>query len=155
KTGTEFAWDGVSSEWKFKLLDPVADALGVALYAELTLSDHEFEAEAKVILDKRVGNFLFAFNAIFEDELAWFHGGSENEIHLEGDLAAAYFVTPTLSLGLELRNDNLFTDKGLEHSALFLGPVIAYSRASWWVALAVLPQLPALKGASYKGLDLD
>src|SRR4029077_15822299 len=29
-------FDGVSSEWKYKLLDPVADPVGLALYQEYT-----------------------------------------------------------------------------------------------------------------------
>src|SRR4051812_33373099 len=46
------SYQGVSSEWKYKLLDPVADALGLALYGELLGSTDEFEFEGKVILDK-------------------------------------------------------------------------------------------------------
>src|SRR5690349_6068799 len=34
---------GVSSEWKYKLSDPVADKIGSALYGELTLGTDEME----------------------------------------------------------------------------------------------------------------
>lgn len=147
-TETEFEFAGVSSEWKYKLLDPVADALGLALYGEVTGSTDELELEAKLITDKRVGNVLFAANLVAENEWGFGAGETGREFALEADLGLSYFLTTKLSFGLELRNHNEIPEgKGWEHSALFLGPVVSYAEESWWVALAVLPQLPALDGA--------
>src|SRR5207249_2601297 len=39
----EFEWQGISSEWKYKMTDPVADKIGSALYSELTLGTDEVE----------------------------------------------------------------------------------------------------------------
>jgi hypothetical protein len=42
-----------------------------------------------------------------------------------------------------------------EHSALFLGPTLAYSAKSWWMTFTVLPQVHALHAPGDRGLVLD
>jgi hypothetical protein len=142
---TEFA--GISSEWKYKLTDPVADPLGFALYGEVTASTNELELEAKLIFDKKVGdNVLLAANIVPEYEFEFEAGETETELVLEIDLAATYFFAQNWAIGLELRNHNEFPEaEEWEHSALFFGPTLGYFTQSWWVAATFLPQLPALK----------
>ena len=146
---------GVSSEWKLKLLDPVADAVGLGLYAELTASTNELEVEGKVLLDKRIGDFLFAFNAVIEHE--WEREAAnetKRELILEADLALAFFLTPNLSVGVEVRDHNeIPSGEGFEHSALFAGPVLSFAQANWWTTLALMPQLAAF-GEGGTQLDL-
>jgi hypothetical protein len=151
-----FAFDGVSSEWKYKVTDPVANALGFAVYAEITGSTDELELEGKLIFDKMIGRLLLAANLIGEYEMELVRTGAaamvDKAVEAEIDLACAFFVRPNVALGLELRNANEIKDGEWEHSALFLGPVVAYATPSWWVALTLMPQLPALKnegGGSY------
>lgn len=152
---TELGFGGVSSEWKLKLLDPVADAVGLGLYLEVTGATNELELEGKVLVDKRIGNVLLAFNAVVEQE--WeFETANETkrELVLEADLAAAYFVLPSLSIGLELRQHTEFVGgEGHEHSALFAGPVIAYAQRDWWTAVSFMPQLGSF-GEGGMSLDL-
>jgi len=150
-TESQFKWEGVSNEWKWKLSDPVADPLGFALYGELTYSTEAFELEAKTLFDKKIGNLLLAANLVAEGE---FEDGADEteleEIELEADLGASYAVTPHFSVGLELRNQNEIAKEAggeemeWENSALFLGPNVSYATDNWWVTLSVLPQLPAL-----------
>ena len=140
---TEFG--GVSSEWKWKLMDPVADAVGLALYGELLGATDEFEAEGKLIIDKQVGDLLLAGNLVLANEWEMEADETETEQEVELDLAATWFLRPGLSAGLELRNHNEVVEGEWEHSALFLGPVIAYATDGWWAAVTILPQLPALK----------
>src|SRR5262245_41793775 len=102
---TEFEHGG-SWEWKYKLLDPVADPLGLALYLEGGFTSTEVELETKLILDKRVGNFLFALNAVGEYEWNSSSGTTKQEKLFEFDAGAVYFFTPVFSAGLELRNQN-------------------------------------------------
>ncbi|RMD98575.1 MAG: hypothetical protein D6812_13175, partial [Deltaproteobacteria bacterium] len=144
---TEFEWDGVSWEWKLKVLDPVADPIGLGLYFEPGIAPGEAEIEAKLILDKRIGDVYTAFNAVFEHEWEFEEQGeTEREIVGEFDLGVTYFMTPALSLGIEVRNHNEFpAGEGFEHSALFAGPAVSYATSDWWATLTVLPQLPALK----------
>jgi Family of unknown function (DUF6662) len=152
----EFEWGGVSNEWKYKLLDPVADPVGMALYFEWGVSPTEAELEFKLILDKRAGDVLVAFNAVVEPEWEYEPEETEREINFEFDLAGAYLFSPSFSLGAEMRNHNAWVpDVGHEYSALFLGPVASYAAESWWASLTVLPQIAKLKGsAADEGNDL-
>jgi hypothetical protein len=156
--GNEFEWQGISSEWKWKLSDPVADPLGFALYGEVSYGTKEFELEAKTLFDKKIGNLLLAANLVAEGE---FETGPD-ETELEADLGASFAITPHFSAGLELRNHNEIAEESgseemeWEHSALFLGPNLSYATENWWVTLSVLPQLPALmkeEGGSMFVLD--
>ncbi|MCC6750415.1 MAG: hypothetical protein IT371_22315 [Deltaproteobacteria bacterium] len=151
-----FNFGGVSSEWKYKLLDPVAHPLGLALYFETTLAPHELELEGKLILDKRLGRFLVAFNTIVEYE--WNFESkkeTEKELVLEFTLGLGFYITHALFAGLEVRNHNEFVaGHGFEHSSLFAGPTVSYAGKRWWVATTVLPQLPALKKDATHGSGL-
>ncbi len=60
----KYEFRGVSSEWKWQWSDPTADAVGSALYGEITWMPHEVELEAKVILDKWIGPVLLAYNLV-------------------------------------------------------------------------------------------
>jgi hypothetical protein len=147
---------GISSEWKLKLSDPVADRAGVALYGELSAGPSEMEVEAKLILDKRVGRLLGAINLVAEQEWEFEEEGTERETALEVDAAACWFLTPRLTAGLELRSHTVLPPGDEEtRSALFLGPTVSYAREGWWVAASVLPQIRALAGASDGHLDLE
>ena len=147
--------EGISSEWKLKLSDPVADRAGVALYGELGAGPSDVELEAKLILDRRVGRLLGALNLSAEREWAFDEPATRRETALELDAAACWFLTPRLTAGLELRSHTL-VPSGPEptRSALFLGPTVSYARQGWWAAASVLPQLRALRGASDGHLDL-
>ncbi len=139
-------FDGISNEWKYKLMDPVADAFGLALYGELGLRPDELELETKLILDKRMGPVLLAANLVLENGLEFETEKTEGELAVEVVGGASYFFTPRLSLGLEVRNTNLFPGyEAWEFSALHAGPVVSYTSDTWWVSFTVLPQLPALK----------
>ncbi|HEY4103251.1 MAG TPA: hypothetical protein VGM44_05140, partial [Polyangiaceae bacterium] len=55
-------FDSFSLDLKYKLSDPVADAIGSALYLEGTLGPLIAGVEGRVILDRQVGSWLFAGN---------------------------------------------------------------------------------------------
>ncbi len=83
------------------------------------------------------------------------------EIAPQITLAAAYSFSHALSLGLELRNHNEIAKEDSsdemewQHSALFLGPTVAYATKAWWMTFTVLPQIPALKSPGKGKLILD
>ena len=152
---TAFSWKGFSSEWKLKLADPVADAVGLALYAEIGYNTNGLELEPKVILDKRMGKWLAAANLF--TEIAYETTPTELELHEmepELDLGLTYEMAKGFHTGLEFRSSSVVErpapdeDFELIISSLFLGPVISYSAESWWMSFSVLPQLPALKTES-------
>ncbi len=149
----------ISNEWKFKILDRVADPIGLGLYTEATLGLDEVELEGKLLLDKQLGKWLFAFNAVAEHEWATeLIGGETNtssEFTAEFDLGIAYALRRNFSIGLEVRNHNEIVKGVWEHSALFAGPVVSYSSDTWWATLTVLPQVASFKGATAGNLVLD
>jgi len=152
---TEVEHAGVSWEWKYKLTDPVADAIGTAVYLEGTGAPHEAEIEAKLIVDKRMGKVLVAANLVGEQEWKFETQDTETETILALDLGVAYFVSPTVALGLEIRDDNVIEHGEWEASAVFVGPVVSWSSEAVWAALSVLPQVANLKKEEGAGaLDL-
>ncbi|MFZ5889481.1 MAG: hypothetical protein ACOY0T_00280 [Myxococcota bacterium] len=147
RTETRSDFRGVSLEAKYQLSDPSLDALGFAVYGELSAGPNEYELESKLLFDKRMGDFLVAANLVGEVE--WEREGTETEREFAfvPMLAAMYQPTPALGLGLEVRNDNFIEHGKLEYSRLHAGPSVAYAGSGWWSTLTFLPQLVALKGA--------
>jgi hypothetical protein len=148
--------EGISSEWKWKVSDPVADRLGFALYGEVTGGPSAFELEGKLIADKRVGRWLGAVNVTYEHEWEFEEEDeTKRESAFEVTAGSAWFLKPSLSLGVEVRSHSVFLP-GDEptRSALFAGPVLSYGRGGWWITASVLPQLVALAGKSDGNLDL-
>lgn len=147
KKKAEQEFSSVSSEWKYKVLDPVANPIGLALYQEYSLGSDEFEWENRLILDKKIGNTLLAYNFVVEPDWEFSPSNVEPEIGVENDFGVTQFLTPRFSAGLEVRNHNEWTrtSTGFEHSALFMGPVLSYAGESWWITATFFRQLPALK----------
>jgi hypothetical protein len=149
-----------SNEWKFKITDPVADALGSALYFEYGIGPDETELEGKIILDKQYGRTLHAFNIVgeyefekeFESENGKLEAETEREAYFELDYAFSFRIKDGLALGLETRNQNQFsTTSELESSVLSLGPCLSYYTDGFWLNFTIMPQIADLKGG---GLEL-
>jgi hypothetical protein len=144
-----------SNEWKFKLTDPVANALGSALYFEYGIGPDETELEGKIILDKQVGRTLHAFNIVgeyefekeFESENGELDAVTGREAYFELDYAFSFRIKNGLAAGLEARNQNQFSTSGqLESSVLSLGPCLSYYTDGFWLNLTIMPQVANLKG---------
>ncbi len=140
-----FKFKGVSAEFKYQLLNPHKDPVGLALYFEPTYNGNEQELEYKVLLSKNLGdNWVVAANAVFEQEWEREDGETERESVLEFTAGAAYRLTPNWSLGLEGRYHSVFEGIGLDDhlgTGWFLGPNVHYGTAKWWATFTVLPQI--------------
>jgi len=149
----------ISTEMKYKLLDRVADPLGMAVYGEFTLGPDETEAEEKLILDTQFGDLLAATNIVLEQE--WdtnLEDGvirNSREWKLELDAGLSYSLTRQLSLGVELVQQNMFDQGEGENAALFLGPVVSYTGEQWWATWTFLPQVAGFAGSSGRPLNLN
>lgn len=150
---------GISGEVKWKLLDASADAVGLALYFEPTVAPAYAELEAKLIADKRFGDFLAVGNVVVAHEMEWDHADAfENDSELELDLGLDYFVTSTFAVGLELRDANalVWRQNGVDARAvIFAGPTVSLTMPRFWVTATVLPQIGAPVGATSSLLSLD
>jgi len=142
----ETKFRGFSNEWKFALTDPVADPLGVGLYFELGVQAHEFEIEAKVLLDKVIGPVILAFNTVGEIEVKPQPGGAapELEAKLIFLLGGSVLIGKHFAIGAEVRQQNEFHEE-LEHAWLHAGPAVHVRSERVWATLSVLPQLLDLK----------
>ncbi len=150
---------GISNEWKWKLLDPVAHPVGLALYGEWTLDTKETELEGKLILDKQTGRFLHAVNIVLERgwEKEIIGDEIETESFTEGHLqyALSFRLQPSFHLGFESLLRNEWAPERV-YSNLFLGPCFSYANEHFWINGTFLPQIASLYTASVKtdGLDL-
>jgi hypothetical protein len=144
-------FDGVSNEWIFKLSDAVVDPLGFGLYAEAEYKPDEVELETKVLVDKQMGDFKWAFNFIAEPEYHWIDNTSA--FNLIPTLGAGYFFSPRFMVGMETQIWNGFDQSFRQTSSIFsLGPVVAFSGKDWWFTVTALPQIANWMGG---GLDFS
>ena len=112
---------GFSNEWKYKVLDAVADPVGLALYGEGSYTNKEIELEGKIILDKEIGDLLLAFNAVGEHA---FVSGIDNaqvttqtEEIMELAGGAAYFLATNLTAKEQRREQQKITAGISDNSA--------------------------------------
>lgn len=142
---------GFSNEWKFSLLDPVADPIGLGLYLEFGVQPHEAELEAKILVDKVIGPVVLAFNTVGEVEVKPQAGGAAPEV--EGKLifllGGSVMIGSHFAIGAEVRELNVFEHGELEHAWLHAGPAIHVRSERAWATLSVLPQIVDLKSGEH------
>lgn len=155
RSSSEFA--SASAELKYRLSDRAADLLGSALSAGATLGPRRSSLAARLIVDRSLGNWLLAANALFDLELLPQRGEAGSELEtagvLEPSLAAAYQLPRGASVGLELRAPLRLSGES-RSSTVFGGPVLRWADRRMWASLGVEPQLLALSGES-AGSRLD
>ena len=144
----EVEFETVSLEAKYKLLDATADPVGLLLYAELAAGSEERELELKLIVDKQVGAFRFAYNLIleFEQEEEEEPSGEtewEKESVLMHTFGVSYQANPNFAVGAEAYFHQAFegTFQEQEHLAFFVGPNVHVSTSFGWLTLTVLRQM--------------
>ena len=149
-----------SNEWKLKLSDPAANAVGSALYFEYLLSPVETELEGKLIFDRQSGSMMHALNLTCEYEIEKqfpvlgnkISDESEGEFKFEFNYALAFSVNNNMHIGVEARNYNVLSNSSVwEYSVLSAGPCFSYKTDGFWINFTLMPQIVNLKGG---GLEL-
>ena len=178
RTDRNFAFQGVSAEFKYNVLSPFKDGIGLTLYAEPGWSrihsvegekGTEYELELKAILQKNFldDRLIWAANLTFEPE--WEKENAEvspgvtdteweKELKIEVSSGLSYRFGRGWYAGLEGRYASVYphwTD-GLhrETYVVFAGPSIHYGGKKWWATLTYLPQLFGSPSPG-RGLALD
>lgn len=167
-----FGISGTSAEFKYQVLSPFKDPIGLALYLEpgygtieeSTGARHqEFELEGKLIIEKHwledslVGSFNFTLEP--EWEKATGDTGFHVNLKMEWSTGLAYRFAPHWHAGLEARLQTEYEDADLNRAAFvaaFAGPSLHYGAERWWATLTVMPQIagwPDSRGVG--GLTLD
>ena len=162
----DFAFKGLSAEFKYNVLSPFKDGLGLTLYAEPAWSrihsvegekGTEYELELKAILQKNFMDDRLVWAANFTFEPEWekekepgevageFETEWEKELKLEVSTGLSYRFAPGWYAGFEGRYASVYPDwtEGLhrETYAVFAGPSVHYAGKKWWATVTYLPQL--------------
>jgi hypothetical protein len=149
-TSTDYSF---ANEWKLKLTDPVANAIGSAAYFEYKLGTEEIELEAKLIFDKQIGKLIQALNVVGEyevkneyetigDDLELEH---ENEVKVLFHYGLSYQLNKNFAFGFEAMNKNKYEEDEWHYSVLSAGPCISYNMDGFWVNLSCMPQITNFK----------
>jgi hypothetical protein len=140
---SESSFDGVSTEWKYRLLNPDLDPLGLLLYFEPRYSGPELELEGKAVLQKNLGeSWMAVLNLTLENEYGFTADAQALHGELTGSGGLACKVTPQFSVGLEGQNLRVWPDWSSEGSSTWsLGPVLHLEQPKWWATFTVLPQV--------------
>jgi len=136
-----FAYSDSGLELIYNLTNPVIDPVGLSIYQEYKGGDRLFEWESKVIAQKNLGRWIFAYNATLE--AIWEGNGlEEGEGEFSQALGASYEVYPQLSVGIEFLHEFVFPDwRDTEKNRnVFVGPNVSYRRGNWYVTTSVLAQ---------------
>lgn len=161
-----FAFQGVSIELKYKLLDSVADPFGFGVYGEGTFGPSFSEYEGKLLFDKDLGRLVLALNLVSEYELSYVRRADQErtlkQLELAGIVGAGYRVSDDVTLGVEARSytelasgEDPGTSWSTRTSVIHAGPTLAYRQQNWWCASTFFAQVAAPEGAtSGHGLDL-
>ncbi|MES2136422.1 MAG: DUF6662 family protein [Pseudomonadota bacterium] len=157
---------GVQTAFKYAVLSPYKDGIGLAFYVEPGWSrinsltgerGTEYELELKAILQKNflddrliwVGNLTFEPEWEKEVEIDAVSGAREvewkKEAVLEASTGLAYRVASNWMLGVEGRYTSIYPDWtkqfDRETYAVSAGPAIHYAGRKWWFTATYLPQL--------------
>ena len=159
------AFQGLSAEFKYKLLDPSHDRFGLTFYAEPGWSRiskikgqhvRELELELKAIVQKNFAHdrLVWAANLTLEPEWEREHetvapgavtSATEQELAAEVSTGLSYNVARHWWVGAEGRYHSVYPDwtHGLhrENYAVYAGPTVHYDGGEWSVTATWQPQL--------------
>ncbi|HVE41883.1 MAG TPA: DUF6662 family protein [Planctomycetota bacterium] len=140
KDETELEFESISVELKYKVTDPVADPIGVLLYAEVAAGPDEQELELKLILNKQLGPINLVYNLIFELEREKDGSEWENESMITNTFGASVDLASNWAVGAELVIRTLFEQnfKEREQTGALVGPNVHYFSKSWWITATFL-----------------
>jgi len=165
RTDRDFAFQGLSAEFKYNVLSPFKDGIGLTLYAEPGWSrihsvesekGTEYELELKAIVQKNFldDRLIWAANLTFEPE--WekekeevvpgvTESEWEKELKLEISSGLSYRLAPGWYAGVEGRYASVYPDwtnrLRRETYAIFAGPTLHYGGKKWAATLSYQPQL--------------
>jgi len=139
-------YDGGAVELIYTLLNPAKDHFGLALYSEIAIAENELEFEQKLLVQKDIGKWIFAYNLILETEIdGVFDSRKENEV--EGVIGHALGITSAVArvwfVGGELSVESKLADwSKYENTTAYLGPTISYQGGGhWWVTVTPAYQI--------------
>ena len=140
---SDTTFQDVALEAIYNLTDPNTSPFGSALYGEVKGSDDFVELEAKFLLQKNLGNWMFVYN--IGGEIEWENEYLDDEAELMQSLGVAYQINPAWSVGGELLNEFAVPDvESFGDVGLYLGPNVAWRKGNFSMAVTGLWQVTSL-----------
>lgn len=149
-----FAFNGLKAAFKYSLLSPYEDPIGVAIYIEPGYSRYSGTSgeredkrflEGKILLQKNFAGdkAIWVGNITVEKEWEREPGDDEweRETELEFSSGVAGRVANGVHLGVEGRYTSTYEDGDREKWAMFVGPTIHYAAKKWWGTLTFQQQV--------------
>jgi hypothetical protein len=129
--------NGVKQRLRIRLFDEGVLPIDLGLYGELTENDHEFEIEAKLILQRRIGNLRIVANIVGEHE--WYYASPQQDWVFNPSAGVTYQVTPVFQPGIDswmwLEHSNSAPAGALPLNLLpnvYVGPAILLDFGKFW-----------------------
>ncbi|MBC8126981.1 MAG: hypothetical protein H8M99_07545 [Gloeobacteraceae cyanobacterium ES-bin-144] len=142
--------DGDRSEFRdialeaiYNMTDPNTTPFGSALYGEIKGSDDFIELEAKLLLQKNFGKWIFVYNV--GGEIKWEDEYLNDEAELMESAGLSYQINPSWSVGAEVLHEIAVPDvETIGDSGVYFGPNISWRNDRFSVAVTGLWQLTTL-----------
>lgn len=135
----------VAIEAIYNLTDPNTTPFGSALYGEIKGSDDFIELEAKLLLQKNIGRWMFVYN--IGGAIEWEDEYTEDVAELMQSVGASYQINPSWSVGAECLHEIEVPDvDSIGDSVVYLGPNIGWRSERFSMVVAGLWQLTSLDG---------
>jgi hypothetical protein len=133
----------VAVEAIYNLTDPNTTPFGSAVYGEVKGGDDFIELEAKFLLQKNIGQWMFVYN--IGGEIEWENNYEDDEAELMQSAGVSYQITPAWSVGAEVLHEIAVPDVDtIGDSAVYLGPNVAWRKDNFSIALSGLWQMTSL-----------
>lgn len=127
------------------------DWLGISVLLRGSLGFAGADAEARLVLDKRLGDVWIALNSAVTRSF-FFEGGGV-DLRLEQSLALGYVLQKAgVTLAAEGRARTAYLAGQYQGTAFYAGPSITLSQRRWWASLTVQAQVAADRHPDDKAL---
>lgn len=136
-----FSFSSTSVEIRYRLSEINEFIVDPAVYFEFYYGGEKIEYEEKLILSKRFGNFITAFNLTSEIERLVIKSSSESSIEFTAGMM--YDVSNNFALGFEFKHHKNFKKifENEESNASFLGPTLNILTDRFYLTINFLSQI--------------
>ena len=135
----------VALEVIYNLTDPNTSPFGSAFYGEVKGSDDFVEFEAKYLLQKNIGQWIFIYN--IGGAIEWEHNYEDDKAEWMQSIGCSYRISPSLSLGLEALHEIEIPDaEDFGDNGVYVGPNVAWKNNQLALTVAGLWQVTDLDG---------
>ncbi len=143
KDAGEITFQDVAVEAIYNLTNPNTSLFGSALYGEIKGSDDFIELEAKLLLQKNYGAWMFVYN--IGGEVVWEHDYTDDEAEFKQSLGIAYELSPAWSVGGEVLHELAVPDvESFGDSAVYAGPNVSWRSGRFALTTTAMWQLTQL-----------